>query len=55
MTPKVFLVTGAEFTPRWTTRQAFDDFVHSSGKRPVVNPAVFAGLERRLGEPTHTR
>jgi UDP-glucose 4-epimerase len=37
-----------EFTPRWTTRQAFDDYVHSSGKRPVVDPAVFAALERRL-------
>ncbi|GLZ38226.1 NAD-dependent epimerase/dehydratase family protein [Actinokineospora sp. NBRC 105648] len=36
------------FTPRWTTRQAFDDFVHGSGLRPIVDPALLAGLERGL-------
>lgn len=47
-----------EFTPRWTTRQAFDDYVHASGRRPLVNPVVFAGLEQRLAaapEPWGTR
>ncbi|MGQ0839300.1 NAD-dependent epimerase/dehydratase family protein [Actinokineospora sp.] len=41
------------FTPRWTTRQAFDDYVHGTGLRPVLDPALFAGLERRvLGTPS---
>ncbi|SES24064.1 NAD-dependent epimerase/dehydratase family protein [Actinokineospora terrae] len=36
------------FTPRWTTRQAFDDYVHGSGLRPVLDPTVIERLERRL-------
>ena len=34
------------FTPRWTTTQAFDDFVHGRALRPVLDPARFAALER---------
>ncbi|PPK69402.1 NAD-dependent epimerase/dehydratase family protein [Actinokineospora auranticolor] len=36
------------FTPRWTTRQAFDDYVHGSGLRPVISPGLIGGLERGL-------
>ncbi|MBM7770494.1 UDP-glucose 4-epimerase [Actinokineospora baliensis] len=37
------------FTPRWTTRQAFDDYVHGSGLRPVVDTSVIERLERTVG------
>jgi hypothetical protein len=28
-----------DFTPRWSTRRAFDDHVHAPGLRPVIDPA----------------
>jgi UDP-glucose 4-epimerase len=34
------------FTPRWTTVQAFDDYVRGRALRPVVDPERFAALER---------
>jgi UDP-glucose 4-epimerase len=34
------------FTPRWTTAQAFDDFVHGHNLRPVVSPAQVRAVER---------
>jgi UDP-glucose 4-epimerase len=34
------------FTPRWTTVQAFDDYVRGRALRPVVDPERFASLER---------
>ena len=34
------------FTPRWTTVQAFDDYVRGRALRPVVDPERFATLER---------
>jgi len=34
------------FTPRWTTTQAFDDFVRGRGLNPVVSPAHVESLER---------
>jgi UDP-glucose 4-epimerase len=36
------------FTPRWTTTQAFDDFVRGSALRPVVAPDQVETLERVL-------
>ncbi|HVV25201.1 MAG TPA: NAD-dependent dehydratase, partial [Pseudonocardiaceae bacterium] len=36
------------FTPRWTTRQAFDDYVHGHGLRPILNPDRLAALERGI-------
>ncbi|GAA3020435.1 NAD-dependent epimerase/dehydratase family protein [Actinokineospora globicatena] len=36
------------FTPRWTTRQAFDDYVHGSGLRPVVDASAIERLERAV-------
>ncbi|EWC63414.1 UDP-glucose 4-epimerase [Actinokineospora spheciospongiae] len=36
------------FTPRWTTRQAFDDYVHGSALRPVLDPSLLAALESRV-------
>jgi UDP-glucose 4-epimerase len=36
------------FTPRWTTVQAFDDYVRGRALRPVVDPERFAALERGL-------
>jgi UDP-glucose 4-epimerase len=36
------------FTPRWTTRQAFDDYVNGRGLRPVFEPGRVADLEQRL-------
>jgi UDP-glucose 4-epimerase len=35
------------FSPRWTTAEAFDDYVTGSGLRPLLD-APLAGLERRL-------
>ncbi|ASO18109.1 UDP-glucose 4-epimerase [Actinoalloteichus hoggarensis] len=45
------------FTPRWTTRQAFDDFVTSRGLRPIVDHDWLTALERGVrdragGAPT---
>ena len=34
------------FTPRWTTMQAFDDFVRGRALRPVIAPARVESLER---------
>jgi UDP-glucose 4-epimerase len=34
------------FTPRWTTVQAFDDYVRGRALRPLVDPERFATLER---------
>lgn len=34
------------FTPRWTTRQAFDDYVRGRGLRPVFDPDRLAAVER---------
>ena len=34
------------FTPRWTTAQAFDDFVHGRALRPVIPPRAVESLER---------
>lgn len=36
------------FTPRWTTQQAFDDYVHGRGLRPVLDPDRLADAERRV-------
>jgi UDP-glucose 4-epimerase len=36
------------FTPRWTTVQAFDDFVHGRALRPVIDSKRVAGVERGL-------
>ncbi|MDN5858572.1 MAG: NAD-dependent epimerase/dehydratase family protein [Pseudonocardia sp.] len=36
------------FTPRWTTMQAFDDFVRGAALRPVVPPERVEALERLL-------
>ncbi|MGH3934026.1 MAG: NAD-dependent epimerase/dehydratase family protein [Pseudonocardiaceae bacterium] len=38
------------FTPRWTTVQAFDDFVRGRALRPVIDPKRVAGVERGLLE-----
>lgn len=42
------LKTAFGFTPRWTTRQAFDDYVAGSGVRSLVPGRRIAGLERKL-------
>jgi UDP-glucose 4-epimerase len=36
------------FTPRWTTVQAFDDYVRGRALRPVIDPERFESLERRV-------
>jgi UDP-glucose 4-epimerase len=36
------------FTPRWTTVQAFHDFVRGRVLRPVIDPKRVAGIERGL-------
>jgi UDP-glucose 4-epimerase len=36
------------FTPRWTTVQAFDDYVRGRALRPVVDPERFESIERRV-------
>nr|WP_042182441.1 NAD-dependent epimerase/dehydratase family protein [Kibdelosporangium sp. MJ126-NF4]CEL14988.1 UDP-glucose 4-epimerase [Kibdelosporangium sp. MJ126-NF4]CTQ93418.1 UDP-glucose 4-epimerase (EC 5.1.3.2) [Kibdelosporangium sp. MJ126-NF4] len=36
------------FTPRWSTRQAFDDYVHGRGLRPLLDPGGLAALENRI-------
>jgi UDP-glucose 4-epimerase len=38
------------FTPRWTTREAFDDYVRGAGLRPVFDPGRVEAVERRLLE-----
>jgi UDP-glucose 4-epimerase len=34
------------YTPRWTTRQAFDDYVHGRGLRPVLAQDRLDQVER---------
>jgi Nucleoside-diphosphate-sugar epimerases len=34
------------FTPRWTTTQAFDDYVRGRAIRPVIDPERLASVER---------
>jgi UDP-glucose 4-epimerase len=34
------------FTPRWTTMQAFDDFVHGHELRPMISPAQVNAVEK---------
>jgi UDP-glucose 4-epimerase len=36
------------FSPRWTTTQAFDDYVRGRGLRPVLEPAHIESLERNV-------
>ncbi|MFD9741376.1 NAD-dependent epimerase/dehydratase family protein [Umezawaea sp. NPDC059074] len=36
------------FTPRWTTRQAFDDYVSGRGLRPLIAPERVEAVERGL-------
>jgi UDP-glucose 4-epimerase len=36
------------FTPRWTTMQAFDDFVRGRQLRPLISPACVSAVERRV-------
>jgi UDP-glucose 4-epimerase len=43
------------FTPRWTTRQAFDDYLAGSGIRSLVPVRRIAGLERVLARATGSR
>jgi UDP-glucose 4-epimerase len=38
------------FTPRWTTQQAFDDFVRGRNLRPVIDPENIMALERSAGD-----
>lgn len=40
------LTTVFGFTPRWTTRSAFDDYVHGRGLRPVLAPDRLDQVER---------
>jgi UDP-glucose 4-epimerase len=37
------------FEPRWTSRQAFDDFIRGHDVRPVVDPELVTAAEQRLG------
>lgn len=36
------------FTPRWTTTQAFDDFVQGRQLRPMVSSAQWSAMEKRV-------
>jgi UDP-glucose 4-epimerase len=36
------------FSPRWTTQQAFDDYVHGCGLRPLIDADRVAALERGI-------
>ena len=49
------LKTEFGFTPRWTTRQAFDDYLAGSGRRSPVPARRIAGLERVLARATGSR
>ena len=42
------LKTRFGFTPRWTTVQAFDDFVSGGGLRPLIDPRRLAAAERAV-------
>jgi UDP-glucose 4-epimerase len=47
------LRSGFGFTPRWTTVQAFDDFVHARALRPVLGPERVAAAERLVDRGVH--
>lgn len=36
------------FTPRWSTQQAFDDYIHGRGLRPVLDASRLTSLENRI-------
>ena len=36
------------YTPKYTTAQAFDDFLQSGAVRPVIDPGLVSGIERTL-------
>lgn len=36
------------FTPRWTTQQAFDDYVNGRGLRPLIDQETVAAAERGI-------
>lgn len=38
------------FEPRWTTQQAFDDFVHGHDLRPVISPERVRAVESGIGD-----
>ncbi|MBK0866216.1 NAD-dependent epimerase/dehydratase family protein [Saccharopolyspora sp. HNM0986] len=38
------------FTPRWTTQQAFDDFVRGRDLHPVIDPERVTALEHGVGD-----
>lgn len=38
------------FAPRWTTQQAFDDFVRGRDLRPVISPERIISAERSIGD-----
>ena len=38
------------FSPRWTTQQAFDDFVRGRDLRPVIDPDRVIAVERGIGD-----
>ncbi|WP_433870395.1 NAD-dependent epimerase/dehydratase family protein [Saccharopolyspora sp. CA-218241] len=38
------------YTPKWTTREAFDDYVRGRGLRPVVDPDQVLAAERGVGD-----
>ncbi|MGW7535910.1 NAD-dependent epimerase/dehydratase family protein [Amycolatopsis sp. NPDC054798] len=42
------------YTPRWTTREAFDDYVAGRGLRPVLDGGALAGLAGKVLEAAAT-
>lgn len=36
------------YTPRWTTREAFDDYIQGLGIRPVLDGGLLAGLAGKV-------
>ncbi|GLZ30716.1 UDP-glucose 4-epimerase [Lentzea sp. NBRC 105346] len=42
------LKTEFGFTPRWTTQQAFDDYVNGRGLRPLIDPELVAAAEQTV-------
>jgi UDP-glucose 4-epimerase len=49
------LKAGFGFTPRWTTRQAFDDYLAGNGIRSLVPVRRIADLERKLARASGSR
>jgi len=35
------------YTPKWTTTEAFDDYVRGRGLKPIVDPGWVSAVERR--------